>query len=72
MNKITAESLPRLLSTAKAGCQEVLAKNDSTFHGYLDQQLQSSSRLIHSILGVTNAALISVPEGEIIGSYDTY
>ena len=67
VDNITSESLPHLLSTAKAGCQEVLAQNEKTFHIHLEQQLHASFGLIQVVLGVANAALYSVPEeGEIL------
>lgn len=64
---MTSGSLPQLLSTAKSGCQEVLNHNKQAFQIYLEQQLHASFELIQTVLGVTNAALISqVPEeGEI-------
>lgn len=67
VDDITSEYLPRLLSTAKSGYQQVLTNNEKAFHVYLGQKLHATMGLIQIVLGVTNAALMSVPEeGEII------
>ena len=66
VNSITSECLSRLLSTAKLEYQQVLADNEQAFHVYLEQKLNASYGLIQVVLGVTNAALMSVPEeGEL-------
>jgi hypothetical protein len=67
VNSITSECLPPLLSTAKSGYQQVLIDNEKAFHVYLGEKLHATMGLIQIVLGVTNAALMSVPEdGEII------
>jgi hypothetical protein len=67
VNSITSECLTRLLSTTKSECQQVLADNEKAFHVYLEQKLNTTYGLIQAVLGVTNAALMSVPEeGELI------
>jgi hypothetical protein len=59
--------LPSLLSTAKSGYQQVLTENENAFDAYLTEKMQASMRLVHDVLGVTNAALMAVrEEGEII------
>ncbi|KAF8812525.1 hypothetical protein BYT27DRAFT_7252046 [Phlegmacium glaucopus] len=64
---ITSESLPPLLSTAKARCQDVLTHNEQAFHVLLGQKLHASFGLIQVVLGATNTALTSMCEdGEII------
>jgi hypothetical protein len=67
INSMTSECLSRLLSTAKSEYQKVLADNEQAFHVYMGRKLRASFGLIEIVLGVTNAALMSVPEeGEII------
>ena len=62
-----SECLPPLLSTAKSEYQQVLADNEKAFHAYLERKLNTSYGLIQVVLGVTNAALMFVPEeGELI------
>lgn len=44
----------------------MLADNEQAFHVYLGRKLNASFGLIQIVLGVTNAALMTLPEGELV------